>query len=122
MYGKEQKRSMLIPRLVDNVRHGRPIRLTENGGIMINPIHVSDVVKVLDKLMASEGSYTYNVAGPEQLSLKQIADIIGEKLGIQPKFEHILETVDNCVAEIELLESRVYVPKAKLVEKIEDLF
>jgi nucleoside-diphosphate-sugar epimerase len=122
MYGKEQKRSMLIPRLVDNVKHGRPIRLTENGGIVINPIHVSDVVNVLDKLMNSQGSYTYNVAGPEQLSLKQIADIIGEKLGKQPNFEYVPEAVDNCVAKIELLESRVYSPKSKLEDKIEELF
>ena len=122
MYGKEQKRSMLIPRLVDNIKHGRPIRLTSNGGIVINPIHVSDCVNVLDNLMKSEGSYTYNVAGPEQLSLKSIADIIGKKMGKEPVFEHVDQVADNCVAQIDLLESRIYTPKIKLEDKIEELF
>ncbi len=122
MYGKGQKRSMLIPRLVDNVNHGRPIRLTENGGIVINPIHVSDVVNILKGLMNSDGSYTYNVAGPEHLNLNQIADIIGKKLGKIPQFERVPELANNCIADITLLESRIYSPKVKLEDKIEELF
>jgi nucleoside-diphosphate-sugar epimerase len=122
MYGKGQKRSMLMPRLVDNVNQGRPIRLTENGGIVINPIHVSDVVNILKGLMNSDGSYTYNVAGPEKLNLNQIASIIGKKLGKTPQFEQISELADNCIADITLLESRIYSPKVKLEEKIEELF
>lgn len=122
MYGQGQKRSMLMPRLVDNVNQGRPIRLTENGGIVINPIHVSDVVNILKGLMNSDGSYTYNVAGPEHLNLNQIADIIGKKLGKTPQFEHVPELADNCIADITLLESRIYSPKVKLEDKIEELF
>lgn len=122
MYGLGQKRSMLMPRLVDNVNQGRPIRLTEQGGIVINPIHVSDVVNILKELMSSDGSYTYNVAGPEHLNLNQIADIIGKKLGKTPQFEHIPELADNCIADITLLESRIYSPKVKLEDKIEELF
>lgn len=122
MYGQGQKRSMLMPRLVDNVNQGRPIRLTESGGIVINPIHVSDVVNILKGLMNSDGSYTYNVAGPEHLNLNQIADIIGKKLGKTPQFEHVPELADNCIADITLLESRIYSPKVKLEDKIEELF
>lgn len=122
MYGKEQKRSMLIPRLVDNVRHGRPIRLTKNGGIVINPIHVSDVVCALDNLLKSEGSFTYNVAGPERLSLEKMVSIIGDKLGKSPVFEYQDNSADNCVADIELLKSRIYTPKARFEDKIEELF
>lgn len=122
MYGKGQKRSMLMPRLVDNVNEGRPIRLTEKGGIVINPIHVSDVVNILNGLMNSTGSYTYNVAGPEHLNLKQITDIIGNKLGKTPQFEHVPELADNCIADITLLESRIYSPKVTLEDKIEELF
>lgn len=122
MYGKEQKRSMLIPRLVDNVRHGRPIRLTKNGGIVINPIHVSDVVCALDNLLKSEGSFTYNVAGPERLSLEKMVSIIGDKLGKSPVFEYQDNSADNCVADIELLKSLIYTPKARFEDKIEELF
>ena len=122
MYGQGQKRAMLIPRLVDNVNQGRPIRLTAEGGILINPIYVGDVVSILKKLMNSDGSYTYNVAGPKHLNLKQIVDIIGKKLGKTPQFEHISELADNCIADISLLEARIYSPKVKLEDKIEELF
>lgn len=121
MYGKGQKRHMLMPRLVDNVQHGRPIKLTKNGGIVINPIHVSDVVNSLKRLMVTDGSYTYNVAGPEHINLQRIANIIGDKLGKEPVFEHVPDIADNCIADIALLESRIYSPKVKLEDKIDEL-
>jgi len=122
MYGKGQKRSMLIPRLVDNVKNGKPIRLTETGGVVINPIHVSDVVNVLNKLMESEGSYTYNVAGPEKLSLKSIVEIIAQKLDKKPVFEYTNEKADDCIAEIDLLRERIYSPSVKIKDVIEEVF
>jgi UDP-glucose 4-epimerase len=121
MYGKGQKRHMLIPRLVENVQHGRPIMLSENGGIVINPIHVSDVVIILKRLMVSEGSYTYNVAGPEHINLQFVANIIGYKLGKKPVFEHVPDIADNCIADISLLKSMIYSPRVKLEDKIDEL-
>ncbi len=121
MYGKGQRRSMLIPRLVDNVRNGIPIKLTANGGIQINPIHVSDVVQLLESLIESNGSYTFNVAGPEVLSLKEIAEIIGEKVGVTPKFEISEVAGNNCIANIDLLKQRIFTPKIFLRDKIIDL-
>lgn len=121
MYGKGQRRSMLIPRLVDNVKNGIPIKLTANGGIQINPIHVSDVVHLLDLLIPSTGSYTFNVAGPQVMSLKEIVEIIGEKANMTPKFE-ISDTVgNNCIANIDLLQQRIYTPKVFLKDRIADL-
>lgn len=122
MYGKEQKRSMLIPRLVDNVKNGNPIKLTKDEGIVINPIHVSDVVKVLENLLLTSGSFTYNVAGPEHLTLKQIADTIGEKLGIEPKLEFSENIADNVLADTELLKTNVYEPQVRFETIIQELF
>ncbi len=122
MYGKGQRRSMLIPRLVDNVRYGRPVKLTANGGIQINPVHVSDVVNLLGKLMSSPGSFTFNVAGPEILTLKQITDIIGQQMGIEPVYEFMDIVGDNWIANIDLLQQRIYQPNAKLEDKISELF
>lgn len=122
MYGNGQKRSMLIPRLVDSVRDGKGISLTANGGIQINPVHVSDVVNLLEKLIHSSGSSTFNVAGPEILTLKRIADIIGEKMGCQPKYEHQSETGNNWIANTDLLEANIYRPVARFEEKVSELF
>ena len=40
MYGVGQNRSMLIPRLFDNVKNSQPIQISGKDGIKINPINV----------------------------------------------------------------------------------
>ena len=121
MYGKGQKRSMLIPRLVDSIRDGKPVILTANDGIQINPVHVSDVVHLLDNLIHSTGSYTFNVAGSEILTLKEIAEIIGEKMRIQPLFEHKSEIGDNWIANTDHLKDLIYIPTVRFEDKIFEL-
>jgi len=122
MYGKGQKRSMLIPRLVDNVRFGKPITLSSNGGIQINPIHVSDVVNLLEKLLFAKGSFTFNVAGPQILTLKQIAEIIGQQMGKEPIFAVDNKLGNNCIANIDLLQNLIYRPINKLEDRVSELF
>lgn len=121
MYGSGQKRSMLIPRLVDNVRNGNPIRLSKGGGIQINPVHVQDVVTCIQKMFDITGSYTYNIAGPEVLSLEAIAGIISKKLGKEPIFEHTDSLANNCVADISFLGSQLYNPQRRLADHIQEL-
>lgn len=88
VYGKGQKRSMLIPRLVDNIQQGNPISLQGNEGIFLNPIHVSDAVSSVLAALELKGLHKINVAGPEVLSLKRISEIIGDKVGVQPIFRY----------------------------------
>lgn len=121
MYGSGQKRSMLIPRLVDNVRNGNPILLSKGGGIQINPVHVQDVVTCIKKMFDTTGSFTYNIAGPEVLSLEAIAGIISEKTGKEPVFEHTESIANNCVADISFLGSKLYAPQRRLVDHIQEL-
>ena len=88
VYGKGQKRSMLIPRLVDNIREGNPIALQGDIGISINPTHVSDAVASVIAALNLKGFHKINVAGPKVLSLKQISEIIGDKVGVKPIFKY----------------------------------
>lgn len=122
MYGKGQKRSMLIPRLVDNVLLGKPITITGGEGVKINPVHVSDVVQVLEKTISLSGSFTFNVAGPEVLNLKQIAALIGAKMDKEPFFVYNNEVGNNCIANIEHLRKTLHIPHARLEDKIIELF
>lgn len=122
MYGKGQRRSMLIPRLVDNIKSGNPIKLTKNGGIQINPIHVSDVVKVLEKLLETKGSYTFNVAGPETLTLREITELIANKMGKELIYEQSDSLADNCIANIDMLNNSLYRPVVRIADVIEELF
>ena len=87
VYGTGQKREMLIPRLVNNVKEGKPITLNSENGLVINPTHVSDAVCAILACFKLEKSHKINVAGPETLSLRGIADIIGQKVGKKPIYE-----------------------------------
>ena len=87
IYGKGQKRDMLLPRLVGFVKNNQEIGLEGEEGMKINPVNATDAAKAAMATLNLTGSYTINVAGPQILSLKNIGDIIGNELGILPKFK-----------------------------------
>jgi UDP-glucose 4-epimerase len=87
MYGLGQKRSMLIPRLIDNIKAGNPVTLESKEGLRINPVHVSDAASAVAVALRTEESATYNIAGPEVLSLREIAEVIGTQVGVRPLLE-----------------------------------
>ena len=122
MYGKGQKQTMLIPRLVRSIQDGNIIKLTGREGIKINPVHVDDVVNILEKLVDRPGSNIFNVAGPQILSLKEICDIIGSKLGRAPIYENTDNPGNDCISDIDLVSDMVYKPVGKISDKIEELF
>ena len=84
VYGAGQRRNMLIPRLIDNVREGRPLDLSGQDGIRINPTHVGDAVRAIEGALGLEGSHTINIAGPQVLSMRQIGALIGRAIGRDP--------------------------------------
>jgi nucleoside-diphosphate-sugar epimerase len=85
IYGSGQPAQMLMPRLVDSVRAGRPINLQGHEGIRINPIHVDDAARAVERCLDAQQSETINIAGPEVVSLRYIAERIGTELGQQPE-------------------------------------
>lgn len=86
-YGSGQRANMLVPRLVESIKQGKAIQLTGEKGLSINPVHVSDTVTAVRNAMSMDGTHKFNVAGPEVLSLRDIAETIGEALGRTPVFE-----------------------------------
>jgi nucleoside-diphosphate-sugar epimerase len=87
VYGNGQRKSMLIPRLVQSVQEGRAITLQEQDGIRINPTHVSDAAAAIVQALTLASSQKINVGGPDVLSLRQIGEIIGQALGREPIFQ-----------------------------------
>jgi nucleoside-diphosphate-sugar epimerase len=87
VYGQNQRRHMLIPRLIENVRAGRPILLQGESGIRVNPTHVSDAASAIRCATELTGAHTINVGGPEVLSMREIGAIIGKAVGREPVFE-----------------------------------
>jgi nucleoside-diphosphate-sugar epimerase len=87
VYGPGQRKSMLISRLIDSVRNGRPITLQGPDGIRLNPIFVDDAAMAIRCSLELTSSHTINVAGPEVLSMRQIGTLIGKAVGREAVFE-----------------------------------
>ena len=122
VYGKSQKRSMLIPRLVDSVREGKPILLQGQSGIEINPIHASDAAFATQAALSLVGCHRINVAGPNVLSLRKICELIGVNLGIKPTFQ-IDKTSQpvNLIGDIEKMRKHLCEPRCQFEKGILDL-
>ncbi len=103
IYGTGQRRSMLIPRLVDSVREGRSIMLQGTEGIHINPVHVDDAVRLIQACLERASSGIINLAGPEILTLKHISEVVGVKLGIAPIFEYTPSEPSNLIGDNTLM-------------------
>ena len=58
----------------------------------MNPVYVSDVVSAVLAALDLKGFHKINVAGPEVVSLKQICEMIGAKIGVKPIFEYDLQS------------------------------
>ncbi len=120
VYGKGQKREMLIPRLIDQVRNGVPITLQGENGIRINPIHAIDAAQAIKAALASVGSHTINVAGPEILSLRDICEEIGRQVGRTPEFL-VKPAAKDLVADTGRMKRLLHVPTRAFAEGIRDL-
>ena len=87
VYGAGQRGGMLIPRLIESVRHGRLIRLDGPDGARLNPVHVSDAASAVERAATINRSVRLDVAGPDVLTLRAIAEIIGAKVSRAPSFD-----------------------------------
>lgn len=121
MYGPGQTRSMLIPRLIDNIQAGRPITLQGENGLRINPVHVSDSVKVIEKALGLEKSCTINVGGPEILSLRQIGNIIEKQLGTMAIYDVSAGDPQDIIGNIAYLKACLWSPQICLKDGIREI-
>jgi nucleoside-diphosphate-sugar epimerase len=85
VYGPGQRRTMLIPRLIDDITNERSISLRGPDGIRINPIYCIDAAAAIRSAVSLQESMTINVAGPQVLTLRDIATIAGKCLGRLPR-------------------------------------
>lgn len=122
VYGVGQRRTMLIPRLVQSVLDGRPIVLHGQDGIRINPTYVADAVTAIEAGLALEGSHKINIGGPEVLTMRQIGEMIGQAVGKTPRFD-VQTGVEprHLVGDIRKMVQLLGTPQVKLSDGIERL-
>jgi nucleoside-diphosphate-sugar epimerase len=122
IYGSRQSPQMLMPRLVESVREGRPITLQGRDGIRINPIHVDDAALAVERCLGLKKSDVLNIAGPEPVYLRRIAALIGDAVGRAPVF-----TVDeqgrphHLVADIARMKAALGAPTIGMAQGIAEL-
>lgn len=122
VYGPGQRRSMLIPRLIESVRQGTPIRLQGREGIRLNPTHVDDAVRATCRALELTGSHTINVGGPEVLTLRQIGDIIGRLAECEPVYEVDEEAVPrHLTGGIEKMSRLLCPPRVRFADGVSEL-
>jgi len=118
MYGPRQKKSMLIPRLVDCIHNNRPIMLQGEDGICINPIHVNDACMALKSVLKMDDSTVYNIAGLETFSIREIGDMIGNILGKESIYEHTSNLGQDLIGSTSTMEKKLHTPQISLQEGI----
>lgn len=121
IYGPGQNRNMLIPRLFDNIKTGKPIHLQGKEGIQFNPIHVEDAIKAIKAAIDDNISATYNIAGPEILSIRGICEGIGEFIGKTPNFQKQTGKPSDLIADITAMKERLHVPSKLLIKSLSDV-
>lgn len=87
VYGAGQPRHMLVPRIADAVRDGRPVTLSSDTGIRISLTHADDMADAIIGSLSLTAPHVLNVAGPDALTIREIAERFGVLLARTPVFE-----------------------------------
>lgn len=121
-YGQGQRRSMLIPRLVDNVKAGNPVALQGTDGLRINPVHAGDAARAVKAALALEGCARINVAGPDILSIREICETIGAKVGREPVFAVDESQIGrNLIGDIDRMRAQLVAPERRFEDGVDEL-
>ncbi len=90
VYGKAQQ-GRLVPNLITSIRAGRPINLQgrkddprDIDGLRISICNVDDIVSILINLITFGGPNCLNLAGENPISIRALANQLGELLGLEP--------------------------------------
>lgn len=117
MFGKNQKESMLFPRLVKSIKNREVIKLNGLEGIKINPIYVVDAANMLNLILNEKQAGVYNIAGNEIISLKELSILIGKKLNTNPIFEYT-DKSNNFIADISKFNYQKYTSLYDAIDKV----
>lgn len=120
-YGPGQNRG--IHKVVDRVLKGEEIVVYNKGGNpKTNPIYIDDVADLTKKSFDIKGSYVINMGGIEIVKIKEIADWVGEMIGMRPKYNFIDDkNKKNEIGDVEKMKKLLGVPKVKVRQGLEKL-
>jgi UDP-glucose 4-epimerase len=92
VYGPGQADRMLIPRLIHRVQAGEPVTVDGNPGIRINPLFVTDAIRVFEPALELRDSGLFNIAGDEIVTMTELVRKISEAAATKSVIEHVPAT------------------------------
>lgn len=116
LYGPGQRERM-VPGIVARVASGEPVRLEPRrrgeerpGGFVTSPCYVDDAASIVAELLDSSATGVLNLAGPEAVSVREIAERAAALLGREATFRiGSLPRAGDLVADTTALRKRVSV-------------
>jgi nucleoside-diphosphate-sugar epimerase len=114
IYGPGQ-RNMFIPGIVERVMSDAEVTLAGEVGIRVNPVHVVDAAIAVEAALALERSGVFNVAGPDVVSLREIAEMIAAAAEREPRFANAAPQGD-LVADIARMREHLGAPQRGIRE------
>jgi nucleoside-diphosphate-sugar epimerase len=114
IYGPGQ-RNMFIPGVLSRIRDGSHVTLGGTDGIRVNPVFVSDAAAAVVATLGLANSVTLNIAGPDVVSLREIAQLAARLLDRVPSFASAAAQPD-LVASIDRMRATVGAPEMNFEE------
>lgn len=121
IYGGGQKEDMLMARLISNIRFGKPIYLDRPDGMVFNPIHCDDAARAVVSAVDFGESATFNVAGSEVMSIRQVASGIAEAAGSNVNFILTQKPAVRLVGSIAAMERCLHKPLRNFAEFLDEV-
>lgn len=88
IYGPRQQ-AMMMPGIIQRIANGQEVQLAGENGISINPVYVEDAARATAAALDLGEGQTINVAGPQTVTVRDIANTIGDQLGVRPSFANV---------------------------------
>lgn len=122
VYGKNQKKNMLFPRLIRNIKEKGIITVGSLEDIKINPIYKSDAAQCVYKaLKYINDTQIFNIAGNEITSLGAIANKIAQQIGIDIEVRYEDRQQQDMIADNRKMKELLWEPQISIDEGITKL-
>jgi len=112
---------MLLPRIYDRITRGEAITLQSENGLAINPVHADDAASAVFLLLEKSVSGVFNCAGPDTLTLRQIAEEFGRYQQTLPRLVSEPGDPTELIADTRGLRSLGWSPRRRLLDHIDDV-
>ena len=114
IYGPGQ-RDMFLPGVLGRLQRDEEVTLAGEEGIRLNPVYLDDAVAAIIGLLDKSESITVNVAGPDVVSLRELAELAAPLLDRQPRYA-IGDPRPDVVASIDVLGDAGLGPRVSFAE------